>query len=63
MHGVPVHCMLKAFHRDEYSGALPATCSSVTYEVLNYVKNGAPETLPIAADITNNEVYYGRLID
>jgi hypothetical protein len=53
----------QSIHGDEYSVALAATCSSVTYEVLNYVKNGAPETLPIAADFTNNEVYYGRLID
>jgi len=40
----------KAYNGGEYSAA-PPTNSTVTYEVLNYVKNGSSETLSIAVNI------------
>jgi hypothetical protein len=44
----------KAYNGGEYAAAPPTTDGSVTYEVLNYVKNGSTETLTITVDVTNN---------
>jgi hypothetical protein len=44
----------KAFNGGEKTAGPPTTDGSVTYEVLNYVKNGSTETLTIGIDITNN---------
>lgn len=42
----------KAFNGGEYSAAPPTANASVTYEVLNYVKNGSSETLTLTIDIS-----------
>ncbi|MCH6199944.1 PKD domain-containing protein [Aquiflexum sp. LQ15W] len=44
----------KAFNGGEYTSGPPTVNKSVTYEVLNYVKEGETEELTITIDITNN---------
>jgi hypothetical protein len=44
----------KAFNGGEYTAGPPDQNKSVTYDVLNYVKDGDTEELTITIDITNN---------
>jgi PKD repeat protein len=44
----------KAFNGGEYQAGPPEANKSVTYDVLNYVKDGDTEELTITIDITNN---------
>lgn len=52
----------KAFNGGEYTAGPPTANKSVTYDVLNYVKDGNKEELTIIIDVSNNGTVFWSFI-